>query len=73
MYTVFGLLLGGILLFASGKFRFDMVALAILTVLILTGILTPVEALSGFGNPIVITIAGLFVVGGALIQTGVAD
>lgn len=73
MYTVFGLLLGGILLFASGKFRFDMVALAIVTVLILTGILTPVEALSGFGNPIVITIAGLFVVGGALIQTGVAD
>jgi di/tricarboxylate transporter len=40
--------------------------------LMLTGLLTPVEALSGFGDPLVILIAGLFVVGEGLFRTGIA-
>ena len=34
--------------------------------------LTPEEALSGFSNPIVIMMVGLFVVGGAIFKTGLA-
>lgn len=61
-----------IILFATGRMRGDIVALSALTVLLLFGILTPAEALSGFSNPVVIMMVGLFVVGGAILQTGLA-
>lgn len=59
-------------LFAIGKIRSDIVALCALIALLLAGILTPQEALSGFSNPVVIMMAGLFIVGGAVLQTGLA-
>lgn len=61
-----------IALFIWGRVRSDIVALSALVVLILTGILTPAEALSGFSSSVVIMMVGLFVVGGAILQTGLA-
>ena len=58
--------------FALGKVRSDIVALCALICLLLFGILTPQEALSGFSNSVVIMMVGLFVVGGAIFQTGLA-
>lgn len=58
--------------FVNGKIRSDIVALCALVLLILFGILTPDEALSGFSNSIVIMMVGLFVVGGAIFKTGLA-
>lgn len=59
-------------LFVWGKIRSDIVALMSLISLVLFQILTPQEALNGFSNPIVIMIAALFIVGGAISQTGLA-
>ncbi len=61
-----------VILFATGRIRSDIVALAALTVLMLFGVLTPEEALSGFSSSVVIMMIGLFVVGGAILQTGIA-
>lgn len=58
--------------FVSGKLRSDVVALCSLIALLLFQILTPEEALSGFSNSVVIMMVGLFVVGGAIFQTGLA-
>lgn len=58
--------------FMAGKIRSDLIALCSLILLVLFGILTPVEALSGFSNSVVIMMVGLFVVGGAIFQTGLA-
>ena len=58
--------------FVSGKFRSDIVALCSLLALLIFQILTPEEALSGFSNQVVIMMIGLFVVGGAIFQTGLA-
>lgn len=58
--------------FAWGKIRSDVVALIALIVLSISGILTTEESLSGFSNSIVIMMIGLFVVGGAIFQTGLA-
>ena len=58
--------------FVNGKLRSDLVALCALVLLIAFNILTPEEALSGFSNPIVIMMVGLFVVGGAIFKTGLA-
>ena len=58
--------------FVSGKIRSDVIALCALVLLLLFHILTPDEALSGFSNSVVIMMIGLFVVGGAIFQTGLA-
>lgn len=72
MLLVFGLLLAAIILFVTERLRMDVVAILVILALILSEILTPEEALAGFADPVVLMIAGLFVVGGALYQTGVA-
>lgn len=59
-------------MFVAGKLRADIVALCSLVVMLLCGILTPTEALVGFSNPVVVMMVGLFVVGGAILQTGLA-
>lgn len=59
-------------MFVLGRIRSDIVALCALSVLLLCGILTPEEAFSGFSSSVVIMMAGLFVVGGAILQTGLA-
>lgn len=59
-------------LFIWGRVRADIVALTALAALLVLGILTPAEALAGFSSPIVIMMIGLFVVGGAIMQTGLA-
>lgn len=66
-------LLAAAVLFVDGRVRSDIVALGALIVLTLAGILTVPEALSGFSNPIVVMMVGLFVVGGAVLRTGLAQ
>lgn len=72
MYITLIILLGSAIFFMLGKVRSDLVAMCSLILLVLFGILTPEEALSGFSNSVVIMMIGLFVVGGAIFQTGLA-
>ena len=65
-------LLLSVCFFINGRIRSDIVALCALVALIVLGILTPEEALTGFSNSVVIMMVGLFVVGGAIFQTGLA-
>lgn len=71
LITVITLLVAAVF-FASGKIRSDIVALIALMILVCAGILNVQEALSGFSNPIVIMMAGLFVVGAAVFNSGLA-
>jgi di/tricarboxylate transporter len=72
MLLVFTILGVTIFLFVLDRIRLDLVAMLSLLALLLTDILTPTEALAGFSDPIILIIAGLFVVGGGLFRTGVA-
>lgn len=72
LIVTLGVLAVASLLFVSGKIRSDLVALAALLVLMVTGILTPAEALSGFSSSVLVMMIGLFVVGGGIFQTGLA-
>lgn len=72
MYTTLTILALSALFFVNGKVRSDLVALCALTLLLVFNILTPEEALSGFSNSVVIMMIGLFVMGGAIFQTGLA-
>jgi di/tricarboxylate transporter len=67
------LLVFALVLFATERIPIDIVTIILVTALVLTGTLTTAEAFSGFGNDIVITIAGLFILTGGLVKTGVID
>ena len=66
------ILIASVILFMSGKVRSDLVAICVLLALLIFHILTPEEGLAGFSNSVVIMMVGLFVVGGAIFQTGLA-
>ena len=66
------ILIASVILFMSGKVRSDLVAICVLLALLIFHILTPEEGLAGFSSSVVIMMVGLFVVGGAIFQTGLA-
>lgn len=66
------ILVVAIVLFVTEWVRLDVVALGVMVTLMLTGLVTTAQGLAGFANPTVIAIAGLFIVGGAVFQTGLA-
>ena len=72
MWITITILILAAVFFVNGKIRSDIVALCALVSLLLFHILTPEEALAGFSNSVVIMMIGLFVVGGAIFQTGLA-
>ncbi len=71
--TVLVLLLIALVLFGTERIPIDIVTILLVIGLVLTGTLNVSEAFAGFGNDIVITIAGLFVLTGGLVKTGVVD
>lgn len=73
MTTTLVVLLITVAMFIWGRIRSDVVAMTALVTLMVAGILTPEEALSGFSSPIVVMMVGLFIVGGAVLQTGLAQ
>jgi di/tricarboxylate transporter len=69
---VFAITALAVLLFITERVRVDLVALLVMASLALTGILTPVEALSGFSNAAVVTVWAVLILSAGLARTGVA-
>ena len=67
------LLVLAIVTFIGGWLAPELVALTAAALLIATGVLTPSEALAGFGSPALITLLGLFVLANGLLHSGALD
>ncbi|HSL83364.1 MAG TPA: SLC13 family permease [Thermoanaerobaculia bacterium] len=70
---VLGLLVVAMVLFAVEWLSIDLVALLLVIALVLTGVLTPGEAFSGFANEIIVVLASIFVLSATLVRTGGLD
>ena len=70
---VLSLLVVAILLFALEIVSVDIVTLLLLVALVSFGVLSPGEAFSGFSNEIIIILGSIFVLSGALRETGLLD
>lgn len=70
---VFAIILASVVLFAWDRFPVDLVALLILSTCMLTGLVTPAEGISGFGNPATITVLAVLILSGGLTATGALD
>ena len=67
------LLLVALVLFGSEKLPVDVVGILLVIGLVMSRVLTIEEGVAGFGNDIIITIAGLFVLVSGLVKTGIVD
>jgi di/tricarboxylate transporter len=70
---LFAILITAILFFITEWLRVDLVALLVLSALVLSNLITPEQALSGFSSPAVVTVWAIFILSGALERTGVAS
>jgi di/tricarboxylate transporter len=73
LLAVFGILASAAALFVSNRVRSDVVAVLVLLALMLSGLLTVGESLAGFSQPVVLVIAAMFIVGEALVHTGITQ
>ncbi len=67
------LLFVAIILFASERLPVDIIGILLVMGLVITRVLNVQDAVAGFGNDIIITIGGLFILVGGLIKTGMVD
>ncbi len=65
------ILLIALLLFAWGRWRYDLVAMFCLLVSVLSGVVPEKEAFSGFGHPAVVTVAAVLILSQGLQNAGV--
>jgi len=70
IWLISAILLVTIYLLITEKISVDLTAVGIMVVLIISGLLTPREAVSGLANPAVITVGAMFVVSRGLMRTG---
>lgn len=70
---VLALLAAAVLMFALNRPRMDVVAVIMMVALPMTGVISMSEALMGLADPNIVLIAALFVIGEALVRTGVAQ
>ncbi|MEM7248523.1 MAG: SLC13 family permease [Acidobacteriota bacterium] len=73
MAMVLGVLVVGLVLFVTEWLRVDVVALSMVVALVVLGIIEPKTAFSGFGSPPLVFLAGLFVMSGGLVKTGLVE
>ncbi len=73
IWIVSAVLLFTFVLLVTEKISVDITAIGVITILALTGILTPVEAVAGFANPAVITVAAMFLVSKGMTRTGAVE
>lgn len=72
-WTTLAVVLGAIVLFASERVRIDVIALASLVALTVLGLVTPVEALSGFSNEATVTVAAMFALSLGIERSGALE
>jgi di/tricarboxylate transporter len=73
IWLVLSILLFSIIFLVTEWIPMEVTALLVLGIVALTGLVTPVESLSGFSNPAVVTIWAVFILSGGLTRTGVAN
>ena len=73
MFLVLGLVVSGMILFATERLPVDLTAMILMGTMLLSGLITPQEAIGGFSNPATITVGAMFVLSAGLFKTGAVN
>src|SRR4051812_42059327 len=72
-WLVAAIVAGAMALFISEKLRYDVIGLLVLVALLVSGVITPAEGLSGFSNEATIVVAAMFALNAGIVGTGALD
>jgi di/tricarboxylate transporter len=72
-WLVAAIVIGAMALFISEKLRYDLVGLLVLVALLVCGVVTPAEGLSGFSNEATLVVAAMFALNAGVVGTGGLD
>jgi len=72
-WMIFIILLGTLVLFAWGRWRYDLVSLVALFFVFAVGLVPAGQVFLGFGHPAVITVAAVLILSRGLLNAGVVD
>ena len=64
------ILVVAVIMFATERFPVDVVAIIAMSALVITGVITPEQGVSGFSNSATITVAAMFILSTALFKSG---
>lgn len=67
---VFVILMGSVYMFATERLPVDVVAIIAMSLLVISGVLSPQQGVSGFSNQATITVAAMFILSAALFRSG---
>jgi di/tricarboxylate transporter len=67
---VLGLVTSAVILFATEKLPVDLTAMILMATMLLSGLISPQEAIGGFSNPATVTVGAMFVLSAGLFKTG---
>lgn len=70
IWIVLVVLFGAVIFFATERYPVDVVAIIAMSVLVVTGVITPEQGVSGFSNSATITVAAMFILSAALFKSG---
>ncbi len=73
MLITIAITVAAIALFVWDRLPIEVVGLIVMVALMLTGVVTPAEGVSGFASEAILTIAAMFVLSAALVRTGGVD
>ena len=68
--AAFGIILASLVLFAWGRWRYDIVAMAALVIAVIVGIVPAEEAFDGFSDAAVVTVAAVLIISQSLQRSG---
>lgn len=70
MILVLGLVVSAVILFATEKLPVDLTAMILMAAMLLSGLISPQEAIGGFSNPATVTVGAMFILSAGLFKTG---
>ncbi len=73
MVLILGVVVSAVILFATEKLPVDLTAMVVMCTLLLSGLISPQEAMGGFSNPATVTVAAMFVLSAGLFKTGAVN
>ena len=70
---VLGLVISAVILFATERLPVDLTAMIIMGTMLLSGMISAQDAISGFSNPATVTVGAMFVLSAGLFKTGAVN
>lgn len=70
---ILGLVVSAVILFATERIPVDLTAMILMGAMLLSGIISPHEAIGGFSNPATVTVGAMFILSAGLFKTGAVN